>query len=300
MIKFVALFIFIFSSNAFSSSCCGGGSSTSLIIVGDKKSEMTLGYVRKKDFGQTDIHGKSHYLKHSSKDNSHILNFQYAYQWSEYTQLATKFSVVSKDIKKSNFDEKSTGLGDLEFQYTFEYLPELSYSAFKPRGFLYAKLIIPTTKNMFNSKKILKSDVRGFGYYGMSVGQFYVKKINQINLRLATEWIHYFNTSTVSLKQSSFEKFIIPLGGSFDFLSLPISLGYTQSFNYQTSKKITGALHSTTGKEHYWEANFYLNYSPTDEDLYSLSYSDSSLIGKSINSPLYRSLSLNYTRSWSL
>lgn len=294
------IFLFLISLNSYASSCCGGGSSSSLIIVGDKKSELAIGLSRKSDFGQTDINANAHYNNKSNRDYSYNLNTQFAYQISDYSQIATKFSLIYKDLKKSKFKKQNFGFGDFEFQYSYEFLPEFGHSLIKPRGFIYTKIIIPSSKNMFNSNQTLKEDVRGFGYYGMTLGHFYTKKLNSLNLKFAMEWTHYFGVSHNQMKQKGFEKITMPLGLSYDLSKLPTTIGLTQTFNYQTIKKITGRIHSNSHQEQYWEMNFYANYSPNSLDMYTISYSDSSLIGKSINSPLYRSFGINYTRSWDL
>lgn len=294
--KKLILFSFIIPK-LYASSCCGGGSSSSMIITGDNRSELALGYAYRSDLGQTDSSAAAYFNNEAVIDQKQSLNLQAQYQLSEFTQIATKTSFVDKKMDKSGLHESNTGLGDIDLQATYEYLPEFTYHPIKPRGFTYLKLTIPTSKSLYDSLSSIRSDVRGSGLFSFSLGNFYIKKIDDWTLKLTTEWSHYIGKKYSNLTLSDFDKFVIPIGVSYTLLNSDITLGFNDTFSYQTRKKITGINNSFSDAEYFWELNTFINYSLNRQDIISLSYSDSTLIGKSVNSPLYRSVAVTYTYS---
>jgi hypothetical protein len=293
--KYFLVLLTLFSTNAFSSSCCGGGSSSSLIITGDNRAEMSLGYSLRNDIGQTNQDGWSTLNSDKIKDQKQIVSVQGQYQVSEFGQVATKLTLVNKILRKSGLDESEIGLGDVDLQGTYEYLPEYTFSNYKPRGFVYSKISIPTSKSLYNSESSIFTDVRGTGLYSLSLGNFFLKRLDNITLKCTTEWTHYLGKTYSQFKLHDYEKFVFPLGIAYSPPESNFTLGLTDTFSYQMGKTLTGNINSKSTQEYFWELNTFVNYSPNRNEIWSLSYSDSTLQGKNINSPLYRSGALNYT-----
>lgn len=301
MTKVYIYFLFIFlSARTYASSCCGGGGSSSMIITADNKMEMSLGYSFRKDIGQTNSQGYSSLNSEQIRDESQNVDLGIHYQLLDYWQLASRVSLKSKDIKKSGKTEIETGLGDIDIQATYEYLPEYNYSLWKPRGFLYSKLSIPTSKSLYDSQSTLFTDVRGAGLYSFSIGHFHLKKWGGWTVKLSTEVSRFFGKTYTNLKLEDYHKLLVSMGMSYAPENSDFSFGLNDTFSYQTPKKTTGTISSNSKKEYFWELGFFINYLQNRENLWSLSYSDSTLLGDSINSPLYRSVTLSYTYSLEL
>lgn len=296
---FLVLFI-LFSLKAFSSSCCGGGSSSSMIITGDNRAEMSLGYSYRSDIGQTNQDGRAILNNAQIKDQRQNITLQGQYQVSESWQLASKLSLVDKSLKKSGLKENNTGPGDIDLQATYEYLPEYTYSDYKPRGFVYSKASIPTSKSLYDSESNIFSDVRGTGLYSLGLGNFLLKKLDTVTLKLTIEWNHYFGKRYARYKLHDYEKFVLPLGLAYTYPDSDFTFGLTDTFSYQTGKTLSGEIESKSSQEYFWELSPFVNYSPNRNEIWSLSYSDSSLQGKNINSPLYRTVAFNYTYVFAL
>jgi hypothetical protein len=203
--------------------------------------------------------------------------------------------LVNKILRKSGLDESEIGLGDVDLQGTYEYLPEYTFSNYKPRGFVYSKISIPTSKSLYNSESSIFTDVRGTGLYSLSLGNFFLKRLDNITLKFTTEWTHYFGKTYSQFKLHDYEKFVFPLGIAYSPPESNFTLGLTDTFSYQTGKTLTGNINSKSTQEYFWELSTFVNYSPNRNEIWSLSYSDSTLQGNNINSPLYRSGAFNYT-----
>jgi hypothetical protein len=266
-----------------------------MIITGDNRAEMSLGYSLRSDLGQTNQDGWSNLNNDQTKDQKQSINLQGQYQVSESWQLASKFSLVDKNLNKSGLKENNLGLSDIDLQATYEYLPEYTYSDYKPRGFVYSKLSVPTSRSLYDSKSNIFSDVRGTGLYSVSFGNFLLKKLNTVSLKLTTEWTHYFGKTYSQFKLHDYEKFVLPIGIAYTYPDSDFTFGITDTFSYQTGKNLSGQINSKSSQEYFWELSTFVNFTPNRNEIWSLSYSDSTLIGKNINSPLYRTVALNYS-----
>jgi hypothetical protein len=298
MKTYIIIIILLFlSHDLFAASCCGGGSSSSLIIIGDNQSEFALGITYRTDLGQTDNLGWASFHGDKVIDQQLAFNFQFQKQLSERFQVAVKSTLIEKHIEKQNRSEKKTGPGDFDLQATYEYLPEYTYSVWKPRGFIYSKLSVPQSKSLYDSNSILFSDVRGSGLYAAGIGSFFIKHLTDYTLKVTFEWQHFFGRDFGVMTLKDYDKIIIPLGLSYSFTEAPIAIGFGSTFSYQTPKHFKGSINATSNKEYFWEFNSFINWIINREDSVGLGYSDSTLIGKNINSSLYRSVAVTYTRS---
>lgn len=292
--------IILFPQLVHASSCCGGGSSSSMIITGDNRQEWNLGVSYRNDLGQTDNFGWATFHDDKIKDHQNAINFQYQRQLYEQFQLAAKTSLIQKTLQKQGRSETRNGLGDLDLQASFEFLPEYTYSLLKPRGFIYSKLTIPNSRSLYDSNSAVFSDVRGSGLYSLSLGTFFLKKIASSSFKIGLEGQHLFGRTFNQNHLSDYNKLIIPLGYTYAFDPTPLSIGFNSTWNYQTEKKLTGEITSISSKEYFWELGTFLNWSINREETWGVSYSDSTLVGKNINSPLYRTFGLNYTHATEL
>lgn len=297
MIKiFSLLFFFTYFNTSYAASCCGGGSSSSLIMQGDNSQEYSLGLSYRNDLGQSDNDGFSSFNSSDITDRQGALNFQYQRQLSERFQGAFKSGLIQKDIVKQKRSEHKTGFADLEMQGTYEFLPEYTYSLLKPRGFIYSRFSIPLSRSLYDSNSPVFSDVRGSGLYSLSAGSFFVKHFSDLTLKLSLEGQYYFGKEFNDSKLKDYQKLIIPIGISYA-LPMPVSIGGGASWSYQTAKKFSGMNHSNAQSEYFWELNAFINWEISREDTLGVNYADSTLLGKNINSALYRSLSLTWTAS---
>lgn len=292
---FLTIFSSVFFNNAFAGSCCGGGSSSSLILISDNKEEYGIGMSFRNDVGQTDSDGYSSFYSGQTKDQQLNLNIQYQRIIADRFQAAFKTSFVQKDINKSNIHETKNGPGDIELQGTYEFLPEYTYSMFKPRGFVYLKQGIPLSRSLYNSQSAVFSDVTGSGFYSTSIGSFFLKHVSDYNLKLSLEWQHFYSRSFGALTVANYEKFYVPIGISYAIPASKFALGLGQNFNYQSPKRFSGSVNGSSNKEYFWETNFNITYSVNLTQNVSMSYSDSTLTGKNVNSPLYRSIGISFS-----
>lgn len=290
----------LYQSVSFAASCCGGGSGSSVIILGDNSQEFSFGYAFRNDIGQTDNAGFSSLHSSSIVDTQKIYNLQFTRVYFDRFQLAVKTGVTTKVLDKQGRQENKSGMQDVELQNIFEFLPEYSYSALKPRGFTYLKLTIPMSKSLYDSESALFSDVRGPGFYGLGSGLLFTKKVSQFSFKSGMEYQYFFGKEYSLAVLRDYYKVNIPFGISYGMESLPLILSLNSTWNYQSSKELVGRIQSKSPSEYFWDLNISSAYKLSDQSSVALSYSDSSIIGKSFNSPLYRTVGLSYNYGWAL
>ncbi len=260
--KYLFLFVlFIFSQWAQASSCCGGGSSSSMIITGDNRQEWNLGMSYRNDLGQTDNEGWATFHGEKIKDQQQSLSFQYNRLVLDQLQLAAKTSIIQKVMQKQGREETANGLGDLDIQASYEFLPEYTYSPIKPRGFVYSKLTIPNSQSLYDSNSAIFSDVRGTGLYSFSLGTFFIKKFSSSTFKFGAEGQHFFGKSFDQTQLNDYNKIILPLGYTYALDPIPLSIGMNSTWNYQTEKKISGITNRTSSHEYFWELGTFVNWS---------------------------------------
>jgi|GEM_PF-750863 len=291
---------FFFSISSWGSSCCGGGSSSSMIITGDNVQELNIGFGHRNDLGQTDSAGWASFHDSRTKDQQSSLSIQYQRMLQDQLQLGGKISFIDKNLRKQGRVENKSGPGDFEVQGTWEFLPERTYSFIKPRGFLYSKFSLPNSKSLYDSHSVIYSDVRGSGLYTASLGTFFLKRFSLMTLKAGAEVQHLFGRTFSEGKLDDYNKFILPLGATYSFDPAPISWGLNSTWNYQTKKKFSGTVNSVSAKEYFWEIGTFINWTVNREETWGVSYADSTIVGKNINSPLYRSFGLSYTLATAL
>jgi hypothetical protein len=293
---FLALLFLVFHNDLFAASCCGSGASSSLIIIGDNIQEYSLGFSYRNDLGQTDNKGWASFHGADVVDSQSAFNFQLQRQANDRYQFAIKSAIIQKNIKKQNRKEVNQGMGDVDLQATFEFLPEFTYSVWKPRGFVYMKTTIPMSQSLYDSSSSIFSDVRGSGLYSLSMGTFFIKHISNITFKTTLEWQHFLAKDFAQMSLKSYDKLFVPLGMSYAFDPSPFAFGLGASWSYQAPKKFSGSISATSNEEYFWDFNTFINWTISREHSLGLSYSDTTLIGKNINSSLYRSLALSYTK----
>lgn len=289
----ILLFSFLYFGNALASSCCGGNASSNQIIIGDNKYELNVRSSFRTDFGQTTDKGKAIFYDDVT-DHTYTTSFDATMLFSDYWQTGLKLAVAHKNIEKGNLQEKQTGLTDLGLQLAHEFLPELYYSKWKPRGFLFLSTNIPFGKNLMTSKKLLRSDIRGNGFYSIGLGTLFVKKMGDYTNRFSMEFQKTFDAHEKENTLKSFHKYLLSFGSSYQLTDF-WNLGFLVSWNYTNPKKIVGTINTRSLSDQYFDTSLFANYLIAPESLLGLTYLDSSLLGKSRNSALYRQITINYT-----
>lgn len=282
---YYTLITLLLSSNLYAASCCGGGSSASSLIVGDHLQEWTFSTLLRSDIGQTNNNGQALMDTDDNKDQTFTTSVEYKKLFGERTQANMSLNFTQKESKRLGKNETSSGLGDLSVGSFYEAVTNYSYNEWLPRLFVGAKFIIPFGENNFNSKRELRTDIRGTGFYKLDLPIVAVK--NEWKLSATPQYLPKQKNLSSTYAFTTAGSYTYSFNDEFDF-STTLQWNYLAEKKYQSQTLVPGQ---------YWDITLAPMWMFTKTTSVNLSYTDSTLLGKSRNSALYRSVSLGMT--WS-
>ncbi|MCB0393995.1 MAG: hypothetical protein KDD25_05520 [Bdellovibrionales bacterium] len=285
--------------------CCGTGSSIPALITGDFKTQLNTSYSYFGVVGDVDKDGEAVFRSTSNKEYSQTFQLQASHMWSEYWQTGVSLPLIRKTRQLG--EQKSTveGLGDVSAVVSFEFLPELEYSKWKPRGFTYFKLTAPTAPSIYNFQDDLAADARGAGFWETSIGGMFSKVWGRWDSQAFLE-VGYFHSRKMAIKgqdevtYSGSGKVAASIGGGYSFLKTK-DLRWGASINPSyTGEKQVSDNRDPINERLVWSFQSGLGYVIDKEWFASLNYTDETLIGPVRSAPIGRSVGLNLSYRWPL
>lgn len=182
------------------------------------------------------------------------------------------------------------GLGDTQAVTAYEFLPELDFSVWKPKGLWFFKLTFPTGNSIYDDGY---TNLMGRGFWTPASGLLFTKIIGSWDFSLAGE-IHK------SLDRKSGATLIVPGWGTIASLDFGYSYRSVRlAFAISSAYEEPIATSNDRGNEQaFAEGSLKLNYSVTDNYILSLAYSDQTWFGNPMNTALSRAVNVNLAKTW--
>jgi hypothetical protein len=286
MAKIYSALIFLFlSGNTYAASCCGGGQSAASVMIADHMQEWTFSNNFRADIGQTNNDGMAMMDDDDNKDHTFTSALEYKKLITSRLQGNTSINFVQKQSERLGKNESSSGLGDFAVGAFYEALTNYSYIPLQPRIFSGLKFIIPFGENSFNSKKELRTDIRGTGFYKIDLPV--VAVIGAWKFSISPQYLPKQKSLSSTNAFATAASYTYSLTDEID-ISATTQWSYLAKKRYEEKNLIAGQ---------YWELSLSPSWMITKTNSLNLNYSDSTILGKSRNSALYRSVSLGMT--WS-
>ncbi|QDK38142.1 serine protease spb1 [Bdellovibrio sp. NC01] len=297
MIQVLFAFVILFSSlQTYAASCCGGGFAFPALILGDDKAQVTASY----SYGQVtdDVLANGKWLHRDDDNQSQTYKIEAAMLLSDAWQAGLTVPVVYRKVANEN----STGLGDVSGGVGYEFLPELSYSAWKPKGIAYLQITLPTSPSVYDSDNIFATDSRGRGFFTVGSGAVFTKVFGRWDANASAELHKSFErefdnagaggkiTATPGWGHS------FTVGGGWSYGDL--RLGSSLSSMSEDAIRISGAQSSNGSIQKNMTWSMIANYMLGLESALTLSYADQTLFGAPENSSLSKTVTLSYQQRW--
>lgn len=281
---FYSLILFLMMGSAHAASCCGGGQSAASLILGDHLQEWTASTLFRSDLGQSNNEGEALFDGDNNRDHTFTYSLEYKKLFTERFQSNLSVNFIQKESKRLGKKESNSGFGDLGVGSFYEAFTNYSYSTWQPRVFLGVKVIVPFGENNFNSKKELRTDIRGTGFY----------KIDLPTVVARDAWKFSVTPQYLpSQKNLSSSTYAFATAGTYTYaITDEIDVSGTLQWSY-LAKKTFNSQSLIAGQ--YWEVSLAPAWAINDTTMLNLNYSDSTLLGKNRNSALYRSVALGMT-----
>ncbi len=304
---------FLFSGRAYAGACCGAvGAGLSSMILGDFKSVYNFSYT---NTGVSHDAMASGDILRRSGDTQEVfegLVFSGAHLVSTYWQLGVNIPIRLNTFNSNTTSESSIGIGDISAQVTYEFLPELSYSAWKPKGFLYFSQTLPTGGSVYESKKPLATDAVGRGFYRSAAGVVFVKVVGEYDFLGSLEASYeikrsfdstVLNKSFNSKELSSTSISVTPGFGASSVISFgysPKNIGFrfgsSINYRYRSGRKIEFK-NEVSHAFSMGLLNLGLNMSYIHElTSFNLSFIDDSFFGTAKNMALAKTIGLSVSQ----
>lgn len=307
MIKPFSLFIFslIFAGflgafPAWAASCCGGGSSFPGLIIGDYKAQLTTSLAYSAVVADA-IDGDYFARPGSTSETGKTFLIDAAHRIGEYAQVSLQVPIQERSKGLSAKSESDSGIGDVSLAYSYEILPELTYSNWKPRGFLFSRWKAPTSPSLYDSNNVLKTDVRGEGFHSLSVGMMFVRQNASWDFLGGYEYQHRFSRDISSFYVEPGDRNSLILGFGYSFSKSPLRLGWSSQVIHTNSVHVfAGNNQQISDAQQVTNSTLTASYLFPDDIMVSGSYNDQTLFGPSRNIPLERSITLQAQKRWGL
>lgn len=280
---------------ASASSCCGGSTSFPALMTTDSKAQFSMGLRDQWTVADAARDGQVRRRSSSSRDSIRASSLTAVAQLAEGVQSAIQIPVLSREVVAGENPGWQTDLGDVSLLGSYEFLPEKTYSPWKPRGFAYLRGVVPSGQSVYEAQDPLLSSISGQGFYSLGVGAAFVKILGLWDLNGHAEW----RTLWSRRYRLEGESVLISPGpqasGSIGFgyspngtkVRLGLSLGPAV-----TGRVAFSGTRPDSEARWVWDATFSASYLFTDEWMAAVTYRDQTLWGPARNTPLVREIGL--------
>ncbi len=288
------VFSFFLNENVQASACCGGSFASPATITGDDKAHFSssISYSEIK----SDVGANGLWRRRSENESSQTLRLEGAHILSDRWQAGIGVPI----IQRQRADDRSAGLGDIATQIGYEYLPELEYSAWKPKGIGYLQLTAPTGRSIYESQDSFGLDSRGRGFWALGMGTILTKALARWDLFLRGE-LHRAREKNVNntqvqgtLKPGWGGNLTIGAGYNTQRLRFGTNLGW----NYEDPVDLLGPTNLEGQAQRFATLTLMASYLADEKWSATLSYADQTLFGSPSNTSLAQTVLLQVQRRW--
>jgi hypothetical protein len=222
------------------------------------------------------------------------IKMESAWLVSDALQAGISLPVVIRETQNHG----ATALGDLRLSGGYEFLPELEYSVWKPRGFVYLQVVAPTGRSVYETLNLWEQT--GSGYWQVGVGSIFLKRWGDVDASAFGE-LHYGFSRVFNDPGTGMAGTLNPGFGTSAGLSAgwtpgagSVRIGARLSPNFQSAKSVTRVDGTSDGGEAQISTDFGLDLTWIAEETWTVTaaYTDASLIGPAAHAALSRTFAL--------
>ncbi len=295
---------FLLKAGAWAAPCCARNAATPSLIVGDDRAQVNLGYSLASAVAEAANDGSLSFFSSSTSDLSQVFRLDGSFLLSDRFQLGASASWVKHFVSQWGLSDSVMGWGDSRLSLAYELIPVWSYSKWKPQVFVFSSLAFPTGRSKYEAENFLLADIRGNGFYGISLGGLVLKYWSSWDLFLLPE-IHFSFPRQFQDQANSI--YVYPRFGG--------SLGFGGGWNYKVFRfgvRIQPRLDQSTvvilsNRTLQMQTEGFLSVCDTGldssvllsaSDSLMLSYTDQTLLGVAMNLNVNRTIALNFQHRW--
>jgi hypothetical protein len=295
------------AATSFAASCCGGGSAAPTMITGDDLAQFSASLSQGQVIGDAPTSGLPVFRADGDTEQIQTLRLEGAYLLTDRWQTGASLALSRRSRVTSRTDSSSaSGLGDITLSAAYEVLPEWEYSAWKPRGFLFAQFLIPTGGSIyeasFSATQPWGLDSRGRGFDTGGLGALFTKSWSSWDSSILVEthraFSRTFATAPGPLKLIPGWGASASAGAGYSPSGVPVRFGLSLAPSYEGGIASEGTVTSSSDSQLVWNTSAQLGWMVTHGSTLSAIYTDQTLVGPASNASLSRTFALSYQKRW--
>ncbi|POB12923.1 hypothetical protein [Halobacteriovorax sp. DA5] len=282
------LFTIFYTISTYASSCCGGGANIPNIILGDHQWEAKINYANSAVTSEAGVDGKIHNIN-SKNEVTETIALKGSYLIDSYFQFALDIPIKKRTVESPTQRTSTTEIVDPSFQFTWEFLPELTYNLIKPRGFIFFKQLIPNGNSIYSYNDPLLSDSLSRGVFESTLGFAFFKVVYEYDYSLTLEGHYGFKRTIDNKEVEPGFGYSSSLGFGYN-PNATMRFGTSLTYWQDSAVKIDGI---EGENKYYLSTSFNYSYMFTRSSIV-LNYSDETILNIAKNTNLAKAISLTY------
>jgi hypothetical protein len=286
----------LYFNQSIASPCCGQSSSSLGVMTQRQRMNLSVSQSQSSAFGRVYDSSDDFYVWQDSKErimDSTQLSISYKLNERLQSFFNTAYQVAT--YKDFGFKQSDQNLTDTTLGFTYEILPEYTFSYYRPTVYLSVFSNLPTGNSIFKGNSGAENiSVSGHGQWGVGVGVtvnkiilpwsvlIQVKSLRLVDKDFGNAQVRGFFDSSAQLTMGYALKFL-DLNLTAGILSLELSerrVRYQDEFDIPASRSTA--------------LSFGIAKPILENMVVAFNYSDQSLIGSPRNSLLSQTVSLNF------
>jgi hypothetical protein len=306
IIRFSLVWIFL-GKVASAAPCCSANAAAPSLVSGDDSAQVSISYANGLVLADAPAMGDAVYRNSNINEITQVVRLDGAVLLNDRWQAGASLPLIRHSLTSPLIDESTIAPGDVRFGAAYEILPEWEYSVWRPKGYLFAQITLPTGKSIYDlSEPGDEMDAVGQGFYTMSVGALLLKQWGDWDGYLLPQLSYSLGrTSTEALtgQQTQVGAAVglsAVLGAGFSPGGGNLRLGLRLQPVYISPRSLISSFGaSETSFQLTWDASAEVSYLIAEDWSINGSYSDQTLLGNAVNSTLSRTFAVALQHRWS-
>lgn len=290
----MALLFLVFSFLSHGNSCCGQTPSSFPLLHQHEALWVSSSFSQSQALGRVYNDSNAFYIWDSSKKRTlSNLQFSIGRVFEERHQFFLTSSLIRGQWQDTFGQSTSHHFSDTQVGYSYEILPEYTYSPWKPVIFLSAILNIPTGKSIYDGSSLSEgTDVTGFNQWGAGAGLTARKVLFPFTLLTQVRWLRLLPKQFPVGEVSTFNDFSTSAFATYSLREWGVNVTGGLSWSYLSSRTVQNLNIQSQPAE---VSSVILSLQKVLSEQYSvgIAYSDQSLVGRPRNTLINQTYSVN-------
>lgn len=291
--RFLLTILFLTSSKSvLASSCCGQSPSSFTVLALEQRLSVNTSYSFLNSAGRI-FNSDEFYIWEEKERVVQSLQFNVASAFASRHQVFLNTSILQGRYQDEFETGSSQNMSDTQIGYTYELLPEYSFSYWKPLVYVSAIVNLPTGNSIYDESSLSEgTDVTGHNQWGAGLGLTLRKVYFPLTITFQAKTLRVFSKQFSDVEVSNFYDNSLALLFNYALNFQQMALNFGVTMNQLTAREIStsdvasGEMLNTT-------LLFGLQKVFSDSWSVGINYADQTLLGPAKNSILNQTYNFN-------